>query len=485
MDDSTAIGSNIAIRIRNQKVDKQARKSLSVFYQNLEEALDLRRKNYNLFTILQNIWQISDAVDFSSNDILSLGSSSLLRREFLNELEKNPSFSPGSGGSRVLDGNYPYLEETEQQIAEFHGAESGLLFASGFDANVAIWTAIPRLGDVIVYDALVHASTHEGMSQSLAMARKEFLHNDIESFRETLVSIAETQPLIKSRKRCIIVAVESVYSMDGDICPLQELVDIAREVFVGEEGTVQFVVDEAHSTGVIGENGKGLVSALGLERAIAVRLHTFGKAMSAGGAIILGNNTVRTVTINFARSVVFSTAPSFPFVAAIRAGYNLLASGQTEKVIFKAQDRVQQLVRMFLDAIVSHPHWGAAQDLGVIAIPLTVDTWQSQPYLSHIVPIRTQEPYHYWLFFHLIFKGFSVFPVDYPTVPKGQSRLKITFHAKNTMDEVSLLVKTIFEFVQEVVEIRNATKWGNEVPSAARSVYEWMEKEKLTGFGRM
>lgn len=286
MDLSALVERNLATRILYQKSDLPSRRALPRFYKNLEEALDTRRKNHSLFPILQNIWQISNAVDFCSNDILALGSSGVLRTELLCKLSKNPNFSPGSGGSRVLDGNFPYLEQTEQQIAEFHGAETGLILGSGFEGNVAIWTAIPRLGDIIVYDALVHASTHEGMNQSLAMARKEFAHNDVHSFRSTLLSISDSQPLIKSGKRCIIVAVESVYSMDGDISPLQEFVDIAREIFPGDRGIVQFVVDEAHSGGVIGENGRGLVSALSLEKEIAVRLHTFGKAWSAGGGMV-------------------------------------------------------------------------------------------------------------------------------------------------------------------------------------------------------
>ncbi|KAF2638707.1 5-aminolevulinate synthase, partial [Massarina eburnea CBS 473.64] len=430
--ESTPIGENLSLRIRSQRLDTSTRKQQHTFTRNLTEALDTRRANQIFFLTLQNIWQVSDAVDFCSNDILSFGSSGRVRAEFLSELAKYPDFSPGSGGSRVLDGNSPYIEETESLIANYHGAETGLIVNSGFDGNLAIWSAIPRLGDVIVYDALVHASTYEGMNQSLAMARKEFAHNDIESFRSALISVSEAHPLIKKGKRCVLVAVEAVYSMDGDICPLQELVDVAREVFSEGYGTVQFVVDEAHSTGVIGELGKGLVSELGLEKDIAIRLHTFGKAMCASGAIIMGSSTVRSALVNFARSIIFTTAPSFPFVAAIRAGYNILPNTDTDH----ARARIQELVRSFFDSVTSHPLWKTAKDLGIMRIPLANGDWETQPFMTHIVPIRTKEPYHYWLFFHLSFEGFSVFPVDYPTVPKGETRLKISFHAKNSEEEV-------------------------------------------------
>jgi 8-amino-7-oxononanoate synthase len=275
----------LSTRIKGQKLNPQSTKNAPTFYRNLEEALDVRRANHTLFSIVQNTWQVGNAVDFCSNDILSLGSSGLLHTEFMDELTRYPEFTPGSGGSRLMDGNYTYLEQVEQEIADFHGAETGLIVGSGFEANVAIWTAIPRPGDVIVYDALVHASTHEGMNQSLAMEREEFRHNNVESFRSTLLSILDSQPLIKQGKRSVMIAVESVYSMDGDVCPLQELVDVAREIF--PRGNAQFVVDEAHSTGVIGPKGAGFVCELGLEKEIAVRLHTYGKAMSASGGMVV------------------------------------------------------------------------------------------------------------------------------------------------------------------------------------------------------
>jgi 8-amino-7-oxononanoate synthase len=282
MDPKSPMGSVLAARIRSQKQERQCRTTTSIFTRNLDEALDLRRSSDNFFITISNLWQVSDAVDFSSNDILSLGSSGRLRKETLQELSNNPGLlSMGSGGSRVIDGNYTYIEETEEEMASFFNAEAGLILNSGYEANIAIWTAIPRLGDVIVHDALVHASTFEGMKQSLAVARKEFQHNDVQSFRDTLALVADLFPQVKHGKRCVLVAVESVYSMDGDVCPLQDLVLVAKEAFPG--GNVQFVVDEAHGVGVLGHQGRGLVAALGIESEIAVRLHTFGKALAACG----------------------------------------------------------------------------------------------------------------------------------------------------------------------------------------------------------
>ncbi|RWA07698.1 hypothetical protein EKO27_g7408 [Xylaria grammica] len=255
--------------IKSQQIDRdEAKKSHPTFYRNLEEALDVRRGTQSLFSIVQSNWQTKNAVDFCSNDYLSWNTTGLIRTHFLDELSRYPDFSVAAGGSRVMEGNYPYIEETEAEIAAAHGAEAGLITSSAFDANVMVWTALPRPGDVIVYDALVHASTHEGMERSLAIRKTEFLHNDVDSFRETLLAIIDSQPLIKQGKRSIIVAVESIYSMEGDVCPLLDLVEIAEEVSHGH-GNIQFVVDETHSTGLIGPKGYGLVCELGLEAEIA------------------------------------------------------------------------------------------------------------------------------------------------------------------------------------------------------------------------
>lgn len=136
-------------------------------------------------------------------------------------------------------------------------------------------------GDAIMYDELIHASVHDGMKESLALCRMSFRHNDPESLYEFLLAVRESQPLVRQGACSVLISVESVYSMDGDVCPLRELVEVAKKVFPG--GNAQFVIDEAHSTGVLGSKGASLVCALGLEKEIAIRMHTFGKALASTG----------------------------------------------------------------------------------------------------------------------------------------------------------------------------------------------------------
>ena len=271
----------IAQRIKDQHPVPFSKENTPIFYSNLEEAFATRKENNNFYSFVQTAWQSGNAVDFSSTDTLSLGSSGLLRAEFMEELSRNSNFMLGPGGSRLSDGNYNYLDQVEQEIASFHNAETGLIVASGFEANVAIFTSVPRPGDAIVYDELVHISTHEGMKQSLAMMRAEFRHNDIDHFRETLISVIDSQPQIKRGKRSVIIAVESIYSMDGDICPLEELLQITKSLF--PKGNYAFVVDEAHSTGIVGPKGAGLVCELKLEKEMAIVVHTGGKGLASSG----------------------------------------------------------------------------------------------------------------------------------------------------------------------------------------------------------
>lgn len=293
----TLLTSSLKLRIRSQQTKaknaalKQQQASaqnsgpLSTFARNLQEALDQRSEVHSLRCFAPNEFDGKTPdppmIDFSSNNILSWNETSLLRDEFFAQLATQPKFTVGAGGTRLMDGNYTYLEDLEREISEFHGAEAGLIMNSGYDANVAVWASVPRPGDIMVHDSLVHSSTHEGMARSLAVTKLEFKHSDLEHYRKVLAGILEEFPLVRQGKRTVLVAIEGVYSMDGDVCPLKEFVDIADEMF--KHKNVEFVMDEAHSSGLFGPRGAGLVSELGLEKRIAVRIHTFGKSVGASG----------------------------------------------------------------------------------------------------------------------------------------------------------------------------------------------------------
>jgi len=219
--------------------------------------------------------------DFSSNDYLGLSKCSDLRTLFLQELAKDPLFPLGSGGSRLLDGNSIYAEQLEADIAAFHDAPAGLLFNSGFDANAGFFSSVPQPTDLIIYDEYIHASVHEGMRLSRAKLRVPFKHNSVDDLQKILEFQVAQDPAIEAGKRGVFIAVEAIYSMDGDVTPLAKIVDIVKKLFPRKNGFI--IVDEAHSTGILGPRGRGLVSELGLGDQIFARLHTFGKALSCSG----------------------------------------------------------------------------------------------------------------------------------------------------------------------------------------------------------
>ena len=224
------------------------------------------------------------SADFSSNDYLGLSKCPDLRTLFLQELAKDPLFPFGSGGSRLLDGNSIYAEQLEEDIAAFHGAPAGLLFNSGFDANAGLFSCVPQPTDLVIYDEYIHASVHEGMRLSRTESRVPFKHNSVDELQKILAfQIAQDQE-IEAGRRGVFIAVEAVYSMDGDVAPLSEIVDIVKRLVPRKNGFI--IVDEAHSTGIFGLGGRGLVSELGLEDQIFARLHTFGKALSCSGGMV-------------------------------------------------------------------------------------------------------------------------------------------------------------------------------------------------------
>lgn len=179
----------------------------------------------------------TNAIDFSSNDFLGLSHSELFRSSYLTELNNMPSIL-GSTGSRLLDGNSSYCENLEKRIASFHKSPSALIFNSGFDANAGLFSTVPQRGDVILYDELIHASVHEGMRMSRAGKRIPFLHSNVEDFERILLSVIKEMP-----GKNVFVAVESVYSMDGDVAPLNELVQVLKKYWPNKENGY-LIVDE-------------------------------------------------------------------------------------------------------------------------------------------------------------------------------------------------------------------------------------------------
>ncbi|KAF4963473.1 hypothetical protein FSARC_8522 [Fusarium sarcochroum] len=408
-----------------------------VLQQNLQAILENRQKQGWLLEPPAP-GNLAGMADFSSNDSLSLSSSGLLGKEFLGELERHPDFILGARASRWGEGSTDYLSQLEEHIARFHNAESALFFNCGFEANVAIYSTVPQPDDVVLYDSLIHASVREGLRRGHATALS-FAHNDVASLRQRLQAIKGQHTGSKSGQALVFIALESYYSMDGDVSPLEAMVKAVKQQL--PLGNAAFIIDEAHSTGLVGPHGSGLVSHLGLEKEFSIRLHTFGKAHGASGAVVLASPECKRVLLSCVRGLIFSTAPTFITLAAVKAGYILLASDEGER----RRALLQSNINLFFEALTSHTAWPDCQRLGIITIPMKAapDTPKSS-----IIPIIAQSGEALALGDFLKNKKFRVIVVHFPVVPKDKERVRINLHSDHTPEQILSLVRLILEWVQ-------------------------------------
>ena len=336
-------------------------------------------------------------IDFCSNDYLGFARSVELARLIDNELHQHSLTSNGSTGSRLLAGNTQYAENLERSIAHHHGAEAGLLYNSGYDANLGLLSCLPQRGDTVIHDELSHASIIDGIRLSYAK-RLSFHHNDL----------ADLEHKIMNAQGLCYVVVESVYSMDGDLANLVEIAALTQKY------NAALIVDEAHAVGIL---GMGLVNKLGLNDLVFARVITFGKAMGCHGAIVLSSNLLRQYQINFSRSFIYTTAAPLHQLASIKTAYDLLT--QSEKAIYDLQFNIKLYNRLMHNQTISK-YTSAVQTL---IIGDNERTKQAAIILQQA--------------------GFDVRAILSPTVAVGTERLRICLHAYNTTDEITQLVNTI------------------------------------------
>lgn len=369
----------------------------------LAESLQ-KRKDLALYRVLKTT---QNMVDFCSNDYLGFAKTGILVegiKQELSQLDQAATQWVGATGSRLLAGNYAYTENLEKHIARFHDAEAGLIFNSGYDANVGLLASVPQKGDFLITDEYIHASMIDGARLSYA-TRLKFSHNDLSDLRKKLEH-AKTQNTGR-----IYVAVESVYSMDGDEAPLVALADLCAEYGAG------LMVDEAHATGVFGEKGEGLVSYYGLENRVFARVITFGKALGCHGAIVLGSERLRAFLINFARSFIYTTAAPLHSHAGVKSAYNYLESTSFSNAY------LHQLIGYFREQVASscsYPIIESRSAIQCIVIPGNE--------ACRLIAQQLQEA------------GLDVRAILSPTVPKGKERLRICLHQYNTYEQIDALV---------------------------------------------
>jgi 8-amino-7-oxononanoate synthase len=367
----------------------------------LQKILD-EKKELDSFRELKSS---SQPIDFCSNDYLGLARSQELFYAIQRSSERLKPPYNGSTGSRLLSGNSELAEALENKLAGIFHSPKTLLFNSGYDANLAILSCLPQRGDTIIYDELVHASLRDGARLSLA-SRFNFRHNDLNDLEEK----------IKHAKGNIFVVAESIYSMDGDECPLEELVTLS------EKYDFSIILDEAHSTGSFGENGSGLAVAKKLENKIAVRIYTFGKAMGVHGACVAGDQALINFLINFARPFIYTTAMSPHGLVSIGCAFDFL------KRQIGLQEILQSKINLFLKGF-EKMKWNYVKSNSAIQnviIPGNTNVKELSHFLQH--------------------HQFDCRSILSPTVKEGSERIRICLHAFNSDHEITELNHVLSEF---------------------------------------
>lgn len=335
--------------------------------------------------------------NFSSNDYLGLASHPALMAAACEEWTRGGF---GSGASRLICGNMSAHERLESELADFKRTETALTFGSGYAAAMGTIPALCGKNDVIILDKLSHACLVDAARLSGAVMRV-FPHNDLDRLESHLRWARRTRPGAR-----VLVVVESVYSMDGDLAPLLEIVDLK------ERHGAWLFLDEAHGVGVLGPNGGGLAEELQLADRIEIQMGTLGKALGAHGAYIAGSHALRDFLINRARSLIFSTAPPPPVVAAANQALKIVRAPEGKKL----RESLWNNIRLLAEA-VQVPAASSA------IIPVIIGPEADALNLSR----------------QLLEAGFIVSAIRFPSVARGSSRLRLTAAAGQDPADISAL----------------------------------------------
>lgn len=338
--------------------------------------------------------------DLTSSDYLGFARSPVLRRtiwEAYSQEYDNHELRLGATGSRLLTGNSEEAVELENFIATTYNADKALIYNCGYMANLGLLTAIAQENDTIIYDSEIHASTKDGIKLSKARSFP-FRHQDLGHLEKRLRKISPGS----------FVCIESVYSMSGDIAPLEEICALC------EQFGHYLIVDEAHGLGIIGEKGEGLVSARQLESKVFARVLTFGKAPGVHGAAVLGSSLLCEYLVNFSRAFVYTTA--LPYYSLVTIGCSLRALSKAHK----ERAHLLELTKYFHERACQ---FGNIKQTGTPICPVII------PGVDKVQQASSA----------LLDAGIDVRAILSPTVNQGKEQLRIVLHAFNQKAQIDAL----------------------------------------------
>ncbi|MDB6108785.1 MAG: 8-amino-7-ketopelargonate synthase [Pedosphaera sp.] len=350
-------------------------------------------------------------LNFSSNDYLGLANHPLLKEAAIKAIER---FGSGSGASRLICGSLAPHHELDHALARFKQTEAALSFSSGYAAAVGTICALLDKEDILVLDKLVHASIVDAARLCGAKLRI-YPHNDLGALEDILRWAVKKESIPGQRRPQTLIVTESVFSMDGDVAPLRELIALK------EKYGAWLMVDEAHATGLFGEHGRGLAEEAKIADRIEIQMGTLGKALGASGGYICGSKCLIDFLINRARTFIFSTAPVPAAAAAAQAGLELVQSPEGRARRTRLWETIHQIKTGLLQA-----GW-LLSSVNSAIIPLVIG--------DEALAMATAKT--------LREAGIFIPAVRYPTVARGLARLRLTLTAAHTPDDLEKLLCTL------------------------------------------
>lgn len=367
----------------------------------LQSLLEQRKQDL----LYRSLKELDGLIDFASNDYLGFSTEGILSKAIAAS-RNSDILQYGATGSRLISGNTRWHSYLEDFLADYYQRPAALLFNSGYDANLGLYSALPQKKDLVLFDELCHASIRDGLKMSRGKS-ETFQHNDLEDLEALLQKSTHSFDQI-------YVATESIFSMDGDEAPLEALIELKNKY------PFEILLDEAHATGMYGEKGTGRVEALNVQDEIFASVHTFGKALGAHGAMVVGEEVVKDFLINFSRPFIFSTALPFESLLAIKTAHDILSNEKHKLKIIKS---LVELLHKSLEGYSGFELMDSKSHIQGLIIPGNNKAKSVSENLEA--------------------EGIYAKAILYPTVPRAKERIRICLHAFNTEEEVNLLCETI------------------------------------------
>ncbi|KAJ2932071.1 hypothetical protein H1R20_g5025, partial [Candolleomyces eurysporus] len=406
--------------------------SRSALEASMRASLDAR-KRVGVPRMDSDILYSNQAGDLFSNDYLSIGQLPHIRQQFLDTLSQTPKLL-GSTGSRAICGSTADHIELEDYLAKQFQVEKAMIFNGGYICNLTFFGYAPQAGDVVLYDEFVHASIHDGLRISRAKDHTfSFAHNSLSDFESKLKQILRDYPSISGGLSTLFIVIESVYSMEGDFSPMEEIIALVEKYVPSRSAHI--VVDEAHSIGLYGPGGKGLIREWGLEKRVHSAILPLTKGVNFTGCVLTTTPTIYQYLSNYGRSWLFTTSLPHVDLAGIKFCLEVIQTQEADQLRKDVANLSHFFVKTFLESTYDIP-----KEVLSILNHESKDL-HGRGLVSPVFPIYTPQPIALQHYLNKL--GYNARGLAYPGVPKGTERIRVVIHGRNTEAQIRQFVKSL------------------------------------------